>query len=67
MLNIGNHQIMGKRIKLKNNIIICEKYKDKGEIKIKIMKVIKDKILFNSRPTPILTDGIINKKNNVNN
>ena len=57
MLNIGNHQILGKKIKLKNNILICESIKEHGHIKIKVHKIIKEKILFNSRPTPILNSA----------
>ena len=53
---------MGKRINLKNNILVCEKIKDEGQVKIRIMKIIKEKILFNSRPTPILMSN--NNKNN---
>lgn len=56
-MNIGNHQILGKRIQLKNNILVCQKFKEQGQVKIKILKIIKEKILFNSRPTPILTNG----------
>jgi hypothetical protein len=61
-LNIGNHQILGKRVALKNSMLICGKYKDQGQLKIKVFKVLKHKIVFTSRPTPILT----NEKNNTN-
>lgn len=54
-MNIGNHQITGKRIPLKNHILVCEKINDKGVRSLRVSKIIKEKILFNSRPTPILT------------
>ncbi len=61
-MNIGNHQILGKKTKLKNPILVCQKvissntidHKSTSENKIKIVKIITDKIFFNSRPTPIL-------------
>ena len=37
-------------------MMICEKIKDQGQMKLKIMKIVKEKLLFNSRPTPILTN-----------
>jgi hypothetical protein len=54
---------MGKRITLKNSMLICGKFKEQGQQKIKVLKIIKDKIVFLSRPTPILT----NEKNEKNN
>jgi hypothetical protein len=59
-LIIGNHHIMGKKIDLKNPILICKKEKVLGgNFEMKIEKIIKSKILFNSRPTPIIVNNQI--------
>ena len=68
MLNIGNHQIIGKKTKLKNPFLLCHKCKRENEgvdnkDKIQIMQVIEYKILFNSRPTPLLM-GKVSGNNN---
>jgi hypothetical protein len=36
-------------------MLVCERIKEDGQMKVKVVKIIKEKILFNSRPTPILT------------
>ncbi len=57
-LTIGNHIIVGKKSALKNPFILCSKcHKNDTENnnnKIKILNIIKNKISFNLRPTPIL-------------
>lgn len=54
-LTIGNHIIVGKKSALKNPFILCSKcQKNAKENKIKILNIIKTKISFNLRPTPIL-------------
>ena len=66
-LNIGNHQILGKKVKLKNPFLLCRKSKrDSIEItgnenKITILQVIEYKIIFNSRPTPLLAGKTLDK------
>ena len=69
MLNIGNHQIIGKKIKLKNPFLLCHKCKKEENIvdnkdKITILQIIEYKILFNSRPTPLLMGKGMGKKIN---
>ena len=57
VLTIGNHILVGKKSELKNPFILCSKCKkseDERENKIKIVNIIKNKISFNLRPTPIL-------------
>ena len=47
---------MGKKIDLKNPILVCKKEKIMGgNVEVVIEKIIKSKILFNSRPTPVIT------------
>ena len=56
-LTIGNHILVGKKSALKNPFILCSKcHKNENEKdnKIKILNIIKNKISFNLRPTPIL-------------
>lgn len=57
-LTIGNHILTGKRSKLKDPFLLCSKVKKNSnkeeENKIHIINVIKEKICFNLRPTPIL-------------
>ena len=58
IIGIGNHQISGKKVKLKNPFFLCHKSKrgteDNPENKIQILQIIEYKILFNKRPTPLL-------------
>ena len=59
ILTIGNHILEGKKVTLKDPYIICSKYHKNGDDKkhfdtVKIRKIIKTKINFNLRPTPIL-------------
>ena len=54
---IGNHILVGKKVALKNPFILCskcQKTSNEKENKIKIVNIIKNKISFNLRPTPIL-------------
>ena len=56
-LKIGNHILVGKKSTLKNPFILCSKChknENENENKIKILNIIKTKISFNLRPTPIL-------------
>ena len=58
-LTIGNHILVGKKSVLKNPYILCSKCKrsdNEKENKIKIINIIKNKIMFNLRPTPILDE-----------
>ena len=66
-LYVGNHQISGKLIKLKNPIVHCEKVKENDmdnntststSNKIIIKDVFKSKIYFNGRPAPYVGDSI---------
>lgn len=72
---IGNHQLIGKKVDLKNPIIVCQKERlafnenndqevclDANNTNIKVLKIIKSKIIFNSRPTPIQVININNNK-----
>ena len=57
-LTIGNHILVGKKSALKNPFILCSKcHKNEKENKIKILNIIKNKISFNLRPTPILINN----------
>ena len=60
-LTIGNHILVGKKSTLKNPFILCSKCKksnNENENKIKILNIIKKKIIFNLRPTPILLNNL---------
>ena len=59
-LTIGNHILVGRKIALKKPFILCSKCKrsdNENENKIKIVNIIKNKISFNLRPTPILLNN----------
>jgi hypothetical protein len=57
-LTIGNHILVGKKMELKNPFILCSKcHKNEKDNKIKILNIIKNKISFNLRPTPILSNN----------
>ena len=45
------NRVIGKKVNLKNPILVCEKKEDKAII----TKVIKSKILFATRPKPIIS------------
>jgi hypothetical protein len=55
---IGNHHILGERENLKNPILVCKKEKnyDNSITEVKIEKIIKSKIIFKSRPTPVINN-----------
>lgn len=56
-LYIGNHVIAGKKQKMKNPFVVCEKCKKttaNSEAKIKLKNIINSKIVFKIRPSPIL-------------
>ena len=58
-LTIGNHIIVGKKSALKNPFILCSKCQksdNENNNKVKILNIIRNKISFNLRPTPILLD-----------
>lgn len=55
-LTIGNHILVGKKSELKNPFILCSKC-HQNDNKIKILNIIKNKISFNLRPTPILLNN----------
>ena len=59
-LTIGNHILVGRKSTLKNPFLLCSKChkgdKD-NDNKIKIVNIIKNKISFNLRPTPILSNN----------
>ena len=59
-LTIGNHILVGKKTPIKNPFILCSKCHksdNENENKIKILNIIKNKISFNLRPTPILLNN----------
>ena len=57
-LTIGNHILVGKKSELKHPLILCSKcHKNEKDNKIKILNIIKNKISFNLRPTPILSNN----------
>ena len=59
-LTIGNHILVGRKTSLKKPFILCSKCKksdNENENKIKIVNIIKNKISFNLRPTPILLNN----------
>ena len=60
-LTIGNHILVGRKVEIKNPFILCSKCKksnNENENKIKIINIIKKKIIFNLRPTPILLNNL---------
>jgi hypothetical protein len=60
VFNIGNHQLIGKKIKLKNPILLCKKgiKNPNNNNNISILKIIEYKILFNTRPIPMLNENL---------
>jgi hypothetical protein len=57
IFNIGNHQIIGKKVKLKNPFLLCHKLnKQLNSNTIEILTIIEYKIIFNTRPIPMLEE-----------
>ena len=57
IFNIGNHQIIGKKIKLKNPFLLCQKVNKELKLDtIQILTIIEYKIMFNTRPIPMLEE-----------
>lgn len=58
-LMVGNHLIKGKISDLPKPIIMTEKVVNeaKGDVEFKIKAVLRRKIVFGSRPTPLRTGG----------
>jgi hypothetical protein len=58
-LMIGNHIIQGKRVVLKNPILVVEKGEsDKGKV-LNCRRIIREKLLFNSRPEHIIDRNLL--------
>ena len=52
-LQIGNHLLKGKMQELAKPIIMTEKVESEGQIQLEVRAVIKRKLLFATRPTPL--------------
>jgi len=52
---------LGERENLKNPILVCKKVKalSTQNVEVKIEKIIKSKIIFKSRPTPVINNPLI--------
>lgn len=66
-LLVGNHILEGKLIKLKNPHILLRKIKDNNNPEsttqyIEVKDIFYEKILFSSRPTPLLCQSSIDKQ-----
>ena len=57
-LQVGNHLIRGKVADLPKPFIMTEKVINEvtGEISLKVVAIIRKKIIFSGRPTPIRTN-----------
>lgn len=54
-MQIGNHLLKGKAMDLPKALIMTEKVTEGDQINYIIKAVIKKKILFGTRPTPVRT------------
>jgi len=54
-MQVGNHLLKGKAVDLPKPLIMTEKFYDEqtNEVKYIVRAIIKKKILFSGRPTPL--------------
>ncbi len=54
-MQVGTHLLKGKAVDLPKSLIMTEKFYDEqtNEVKFLVRAVIKKKILFSGRPTPL--------------
>ncbi|KAJ5068038.1 hypothetical protein M0811_12624 [Anaeramoeba ignava] len=57
-IQIGNHLINGNFIKFKKPLIVTKKIKEEENTKYEIIAIIRNKILFDQRPKPILPENV---------
>jgi hypothetical protein len=58
-LTIGNHIIQGQRVKLKNPMLVMEKEKEKDQLRLNCVKVVREKLLFKSRPEHVIDRSLL--------
>ncbi|KAJ0178251.1 hypothetical protein K1T71_006074 [Dendrolimus kikuchii] len=56
VLVLGHHVLNGKEIKLEHPMAVIEKVTDNGRTHYKVKAVVKKKLLFKSRPKPIISN-----------
>lgn len=56
VLVLGHHVLNGKEMKLEKPMAVIEKYSVNDKIQYRIKAVVKKKLLFKSRPKPIISN-----------